>query len=61
MSAIKTFGFQNLMLIPRTCCASRCVFAEETVRQTQEPAVTACFAWCAAAKARTMRARCWCK
>ena len=41
MSAINTFAFQNLMLIPRTRSASMCVFTEESVRQTHEPVVTA--------------------
>ena len=41
MSAINTFAFQNLMLIPRTRCACTCMFGEETVRQTNEPVVTA--------------------
>ena len=41
MSAINTFAFQNLMLIPRTRGSSLCVFMEETVRQTHEPVVTA--------------------
>ena len=41
MSAINTFAFQNLMLIPRTRCACKWVFADETVRQTHAPVVTA--------------------
>ena len=41
MSAINTFAFQNVMFLPRTGCACACVFAEETVRQTHEPVVTA--------------------
>jgi len=41
MSAINTFAFQNLVFLPRPGCACTCVFAEETVRQTHEPVVTA--------------------
>ena len=41
MSAINTFAFQNVMLLPRTGSACACMFAEETARQTLEPVVTA--------------------
>ena len=41
MSAINTFAFQNVLFLPRTGCAYLCRFAEETVRQRHEPAVTA--------------------
>ena len=41
MSAINTFAFQNVMFLPRTGCACGCMLAEEAVRQTLEPVVTA--------------------
>ena len=41
MSAINTFALQNVMLLSRTGCACAGMFAEETVRQTHEPVVTA--------------------
>ena len=41
MSAINTLAFQNVMFLPRTGSACACTFAEETVRQTHQPVVTA--------------------
>jgi hypothetical protein len=41
MSAINTFAFQNVLFLPRTGYACACMFAEEAVRQTHDPVVTA--------------------
>jgi len=41
MSAINTFAFQNVLFLPHTGCACASMFAEETVRQTHGPVVTA--------------------